>query len=519
MSRQDRHEHDRALELAASAIDYGLTAPQSAALAVHLSSCPACARSAASMHGDATALRPRMTPLPSRRVDDAVAAAIAGRRAASPSLLVLVAAALLLVALLGVAAVAGSLVLRDSRPPTLETSPAPVVVVDAGPSTTPAASIAPPSPTPSPTPLVLDPTTAHWTRLGVVGAPGSLVGVDGASGPLVGFDGGYVALGSMPIAGPPGSEPAAFFSADGASWAETRLATMVPNCPASGPAGAEVVPDAEVRAIATNGSEVVIVGEEAPHDAAACASVAASVRPVAWHSSDGRTWQRSAPFEVGGPNARATAVWAIPSGWQAAVQGGAAGTISIWESTDGLSWHQLGEPVAVGDVNAYAGAAPDGTVVLSRWADTTSGLRLFTSHDGRTWEPIKAAGGCEVAPGTTQVVGPATPGVDAWILLDDMRLCTSRDLQTWSGTTMTEAPSSVTQTRFGAIVLADACFGAGSTCAPDPRAYLTTDGVTLTPMAQPPATWGRAMADGPAGVLAIGRATGVGETAAWRLDP
>ena len=58
----------------------------------------------------------------------------------------------------------------------------------------------------------------------------------------------------------------------------------------------------------------MIVGEEMPHDAAGCANVAASVRPVAWYSPDGRTWQRSAPFEVGGMNARATAVWPIPKG-------------------------------------------------------------------------------------------------------------------------------------------------------------------------------------------------------------
>ena len=322
------------------------------------------------------------------------------------------------------------------------------------------------------------------------------------------------------MAGPPGAEPAAFFSADGVSWKETRLATMVPNCPDWGPAGAEDVPDAEARAIATNGSEVVIVGEEAPHDAAGCANVAASVRPVAWYSPDGRTWQRSAPFEVGGLNARAAAVWPIPRGWQAAVQGAAVGTISIWESLDGLAWYRLGEPVPVEDANVYAGAAPDGTVVLSRWADATSGLRLFTSRDGRTWEPITKAGGCEEAPGTTQVVGPDARGLDAWVLVDDMRLCTSPDLLTWSGTTMTDAPSTVAQTRFGAIVLADACFGAGSTCAPDPRAYLTTDGVTWTPMAHPPVDWGRAVADGPAGVLLVGQGTADdGATTVWRLIP
>jgi hypothetical protein len=223
---------------------------------------------------------------------------------------------------------------------------------------------------------------------------------------------------------------------------------------------------------------------------------------------------------VGGLNARAATVWPIPGGWQAAVQGAAVGTISIWESIDGLAWYPLGEPVAAGDVNIYAGAAADGTVVLSRWDDTRSGLGLFTSRDGRTWEPIEMAGGCEGVSGTTQIVGPAAQGLDAWILLNDMRLCTSRDLMAWSGTTFTDWPSTVAQTRFGAIVLADSCFGAGSACTSDPRAYLTTDGVTWTPMAHPPVSWGRTVADGPAGVLLIGHAAAdEGEATVWRLDP
>jgi hypothetical protein len=113
MTRRDRREHDRTLELVASAIDYSLTAAQSAALDAHLVTCPACDRSAAAMRGDANALRPRTTPLPSRRVDDAISAAIAGRRVTSPSLLVLVTAVLLLIALLGVAAAAGNLLLRS----------------------------------------------------------------------------------------------------------------------------------------------------------------------------------------------------------------------------------------------------------------------------------------------------------------------------------------------------------------------------------------------------------------------
>jgi hypothetical protein len=172
MTRRDHLEHDRALELAASAIDYGLTAVQAAALDAHLATCPACAHRAAAMRGDAIALQPRTALLPSRRVDDAVAAAIAGRRATSPRLLVLVAAALLLVALLGVAAAAGSLLLRTWwTPPTVEVPPPSLVVAEAGPSTTPAATEGPPSPaatasaSPSPSPVPSPLAGARWSRV------------------------------------------------------------------------------------------------------------------------------------------------------------------------------------------------------------------------------------------------------------------------------------------------------------------------------------------------------------------
>ena len=319
------------------------------------------------------------------------------------------------------------------------------------------------------------------------------------------------------MTGPPGEEPAAFFSPDGLSWQATPLARMVRNCPGYGPSGDEGVPDAAAYALATNGAGVVVVGEEVPHDATGCASLETSVRPVAWYSPNGRTWQRSAPFEVGGPNARATAVWPRPGWWQAAVEGAITGTMAIWESTDGLAWHTSNEPMAVGDTNVYSAAASDGTVVMSRWADVTSGPRLFATGDGRSWAPVDGASGCES--NTTRIVPPTRPGVDAWVLLADLRLCTSRDLLTWSSTKLDYAPSRVAQTRYGALVIGDACFGAGATCAPDPRASLTPDGVTWMPIANPPAATGPVIADGPAGVLLIGSAGADQAVSVWRLDP
>ena len=133
--------HDRFLELAAQALDFGLPPADTAELDRHLASCPSCARIAAALRSDQALVRHPAALLPSRRVDDAVYGAIAGRdpRTSPQRLLVLVAATvLLLVALMGVAA-AGAFILRTWQPTVVVPSPSlPVVVVD--PSASPAPS-------------------------------------------------------------------------------------------------------------------------------------------------------------------------------------------------------------------------------------------------------------------------------------------------------------------------------------------------------------------------------------------
>jgi len=149
MSSTDRRLHERALELAASAIDFALGRAEAAELQAHLATCPACARSAVALRADAVAVRVPAALLPSRRVNDAVYAAIAGRDArTSPRVLVLVAAAaLLLVALMGVAA-AGAFLLRAWPTLPIVVQPTvPAVVIDATPSTSPAPSAPPALPT------------------------------------------------------------------------------------------------------------------------------------------------------------------------------------------------------------------------------------------------------------------------------------------------------------------------------------------------------------------------------------
>jgi len=144
MSTVDRRLHEGALELAASAIDFALGRGETAELEAHLVACPACARSAAALRADAIAVRTPGALLPSRRVDDAVYAAIARREVGSQRLVVLAAAALLLVALLGVAAAGAFLRIWPTLPIVVQpTAPAFVVDGTPGPSGSAAPSGAP----------------------------------------------------------------------------------------------------------------------------------------------------------------------------------------------------------------------------------------------------------------------------------------------------------------------------------------------------------------------------------------
>jgi hypothetical protein len=479
-------DHGHALTLAATAIDFPLDASERASLDAHLRDCTSCRADLAAVREDAA----RLAALPGIRPPGWVRKAIG--RTHRPSRIVLLAAAALLVT----ASIAAALLVgaphREARNP------------NATPSATGLASL--PSSVPSSAPL--DPAAASWTSIGT-----------GAGGQLVGFGGGYVALASGEL-----EAPVAWFSNEGRDWTSTTLSSLVPNCPGFGAPGSSApVPDADGAAIATNGRQVVVVGAEHPNDPASC-SDGGSIRPIAWISDNGRTWRRSAPFYTGGPNGRATAVWAMPDGWEAVADDPGAGTLAVWHSADGLTWESIG-PLAgpTESAEVFAVAAAGGTVIVSRATGIvgTGGVHLLMSSDSRTWSPIDKAGGCET--GATQIVAPATPGLNAWVVVSGTRICTSVNLTDWSTKELPISVWRVAQTRFGLIADGDTCFGAGTNCPdPGPRAYLTVDGVTWSPLAHPKAYYGRALADGPAGVLLIGDgpdASGGLVSGVWVLEP
>lgn len=378
-----RRLHDRALELAAIALDFGLAAPEDAELAGHLATCSACARTATDLRGDAALLRHAPAPLPSRRVDDAVAAAIAGRspRTSPQRLLLLVAAAaLLLVALLGVAA-AGSFILRTwpTIPTVVLPSPsAPAVVVD---------------PTPSPPPAwqsaTIPPMFAGGlsTPVAVAAGPTELAAVGGRT--------------FQDLEGPSGGTGGAWRSTDGAAWepatsiAELAVGDMIPT---SGP-------EAGLVDVAWGPGGFVAVGIALEPDGTVGG---------AWHSADGLAWTRS---ELPEPSlARPTAVTWDGSSFVAvgAVEEPGSPRAAVWLSTNGRTWRRapdgdafdIGGYVDTGEHRAWFGpaevtAAADGTLyAVGRTCDFRAGDDTGTcspyvirSIGGETWSsvPVPAA--------------------------------------------------------------------------------------------------------------------------------
>jgi len=352
-------------------------------------------------------------------------------------------------------------------------------------------------------PVAFNPSTAHWTELTDPHA-------GPAGGDLIGFEDGYVTIGTRD----PFEEPVAWFSRDGARWTAASLANPVQNCPDWGPPGNEMVPDADAGAVATNGSQVVVVGAFQPHDAAQCAD-SGEYHPIAWMSDDGRTWRRSESFDGGAVNGRVSAVWAVAGGWQAVVDR------SLWQSADGLHWRSVPTFPNAGVDNVHAGSAPDGTAVVSSVVGSAgdSQYRLFASHDGRTWSAIDDAAGCETD--ATQIVAPGPSSGPAWVILADTRVCASIDLIHWTSTNLPIVVWRMAGTRFGVMAIGDTCVGAGNSCQDSGKqAYLSSDGVTWSRLEHPNALSGTSLADGPAGVVMIG--AGPDDTAgshAWLLEP
>ena len=395
----ERPLHDRSLTLAAGAIDGALTPAETAELETHLTTCPACRRRADAMRSDVASLAAPLNVLPSRRVDDAVLAAInrpAGRL--QRDVLLAAAALLLLVALLGVAAV-GAFIWSESKKLPLSVAPAdpPVSLVSPGPD------------------IPVDSIGDTWRTIDVPVAPGHLLEAVTLNGTdLVGVGrGGCV---------PDFSNPTNCY---GASWVAPAAQGFVaaPDQPGlemgleSGTSG----PDKGIFDVASGPAGLVAIGYDYNPPRSACAVAPCSSGPAVWRSTDGRTWER-VHVDLG-PAAIDTfidpiaAITAGPDGYVMvghAVDYAASGPnlparATAWASRDGVAWTRAtdnedmdvgpcidtGETPSCGGMHAVV-ATGTGFAAVGEVRTGIDGQppqpAAWTSLDGLTWTRATVTG-------------------------------------------------------------------------------------------------------------------------------
>lgn len=203
--------HDRALELAAAAVDFALTAEERLTVDAHLRGCSACRRSVAGFATDAATI----AILPARALDpvaaDAILAALL-RRPARASVIRYLAIAALLALLAATSVVVGAEVLRRLEDPSeLSLAPSATPSVTAVETARPSAQVTPlptSSPSVNPASCVDAPTIADLAALG------------GAAAAACYGSGDITVLGIIPHGDPgfdvcPGREPAWLACNDG----------------------------------------------------------------------------------------------------------------------------------------------------------------------------------------------------------------------------------------------------------------------------------------------------------------
>lgn len=368
-----------------------------------------------------------------------------------------------------------------------------------------------PSPTPSPAPRrSLEPAgQLAWDPLETDG--GELRSITAA----LGFAGTYLVVGSdadgiVQVAR----------SSDGRHWETTPIGSMVEPC-----SGWVARPDSSVYAAATDGMRVVLAGVEFAQDVSPCDTEQAA----AWVSADGQSWQRSTGFGAATQShfSQATAVRAIPGGWEALVptllETGADGPLSIWRSVDALQWRQVQvlDPNGWEGLSVAIGSSVGGTRLRALFndqlgsVDAIDGLRpgesrLESSIDGVQWTSVSLT--LPVGRGVQAggIVGPGPAGPATWLLVsaaeegDPMTTYSSVDLQRWEqGTFPRQRIGGLAFTRYGFMATGSSACPAGSGCQPEPAQYLSTDGLHWTPFAT--SAGDVEIVDGPVGVLAVSR--------------
>lgn len=357
---------------------------------------------------------------------------------------------------------------------------------------------------------------------------------------MAGFSAGYVALANQ------SASTKILFSPDGVSWQSVTL----PFKSSKDGHGNDLV--AEAQAIASNGTQVLVVGGYF-HTPCAVQSPGLTgggppcpSSPIAWLSSDGTHWQSSYPWHGPGPAKGDTqgnqfmATWSIPAGgWDAASmdvggEGGASG--GLFHSADGLSWTKVASPSP-----NHSGSQP-----LEFWhlglADATgrrlmggywypngdSLVGLFTSVDGKAWSALSSFQGANTTVGSG--VAPIDSLRPLWIVAGAdanslPTVWTSPDLATWTAHELPTLPGA--QGAVGTIAVTHLGYVAAGQLSDgtDGNAYhsswVSADGQSWTQV-DTPGTAGNdgpdVLADGPGGIVGFALYNGISTpVGVWQL--
>jgi hypothetical protein len=354
---EPRRDHDRALELAASSIDFTLAPEERGWLADHLEGCPDCRRASEAFRDDARAVERLPDASAPDRVRVRLLAAVHGPPARQPPrLLAPVAAGAIAVALIGVLVIRGN----QATPPPVGASATPTVAPT--PTQSPAPASMPASPIPSAPSSEPSPSTGgapaplRWTEAMVAEANAA----DEIRGLTVGHG---LVLASMAR---PDGRARLWTTGDGRAWEDAEL-----------PAGAfGGRPPFLIMPLAEGFASLAWVDR----------SGSGNLRRI-WISPDGRAWR---PVTEPSATLDAFAYGLIAAGTEQYLAGGRtpAGTTLLWRSEDGLSWRR----VRLGDVfdnAAIEGLASDGSSFFAFGTRSGEGA-LWTSDDGDRWTELPA---------------------------------------------------------------------------------------------------------------------------------
>jgi hypothetical protein len=253
----------------------------------------------------------------------------------------------------------------------------------------------------------------------------------------------------------------------------------------------------------------MVLGKTFASDAQNCAGddgVGGGV--VTWLTTDGETWLQSEQF--GHEHALADDAWRVPDGWEVLTASWDAPS-RVWHSVDGRTWEQRAalEQTYTGDADAT------GVRLVER------GARLHTSTDGVAWHQLGRQP--NNAGYLTEIVAPVSGS--EWILAYETdtgsAIWTSPDLRGWRERSFPERRviTHLVATSAGFVASAEredryhvVCDRSG--CPPaDERQYISHDGTAWYEI-EGRLRDGAFFADGPAGVIAVGRYDGT----VWLLE-